>query len=391
MKFLDILVDLKSLTLKTIPTLLGLAISILIERTSTTENVGIYSQIQMLFNLLTLFALFGNDQELFKNRAKDQTIEEILSSKSQFFLISCLFGFLLFSKSYSLSVGIISCFSLYFIFTNRVSSFYFLVKKGYNYATKKYDILPFLIIFLGIAIYNFLKFIDFTFYIVLLLGFSRIFGLNKIRFKVDLTKFKSSGKNALLSALNFFSLNFELLIVSFVISPTEFAVLSLNFKLLFAFTAVLGSLPLRRLSEIEFLNTKFKLSQLTIIPILFQIIFLAILFISYKSIISIWGEYYTLNWNFLLLLSSMSIIYLFNSGLSLKMLEIELAEYDIFSRIFRILFFLTLLGFNKLKTLNDILIFMSVAFAFEAISKLIFYGWHYYRKLFFRNTHKDFY
>lgn len=378
MKLFHILSDLKSFSLKTIPALLGLAISITIERTSETENLGIYSQIQMLFNFLVLFALFGNDQELFKSRGKDQSIVDVLSSKSQFFIISCLFGFLLFSKSYSLSVGLISCFSLYLIFTNRISNFYFLIKKGYNYSTIKYEILPPLIIFLGIVLYYFLNFIDFALYIVFILGISRIIGLKMTRFNVDLTRFKTSYKNALLSVLNFFSLNFELLIVSFLLNPTEFAILSLNFKLFFTFTVVLSSLPLRRLSEIEFLNTKFKLSQLTIIPILFQIIFLGILFISYNYIISLWGEHYMINWKYLLIISFVTIIYIFNSGLSLKMIEIELTKYDIISRIFRIVFFLTLLGFDKLKTVNDIIIYISIAFALETISKLTFYARSHY-------------
>ena len=378
MKLFHVLSDLKSFSLKTIPTLLGLAISIIIEKTSETENLGIYSQIQMLFNFLVLFALFGNDQELFKSRGKEQSIGDVLSSKSQFFIISCLFGFLLFSKSYSLSVGIISCFSLYLIFTNRISSFYFLIKKGYNYSTIRFEILPQLIFFLGIVLYYFLNFIDFALYIVFILGISRIFGLNMTRFNVDLTKFKTSYKNALLSVLNFFSLNFELLIVSFLINPTEFAILSLNFKLFFTFTAVLSSLPLRRLSEVEFLNAKFKLSQLTIIPILFQIIFLGILFISYNYIISLWGEHYMINWKYLIIISTITIIYIFNSGLSLKMLEIELTKYDIISRIFRIVFFLTLLGFDKLKTFNDIIIYISIAFALETISKLTFYARSHY-------------
>lgn len=365
--------DFSSILIKSFPVLVGFITTVFIERLLSTENVGVFAQVQILLNFFVLIALFGSDQVLFQQRDKINSLNEHINSSVQFYFFSCTLCFLVFNFQYGFLVAIAACFTLYMMFSNRMTSFFILIKKGYNVSCVKYEIIPSFFILLGFVFYYYVfKELEFTLYAVILLGASRFLGFNKCRPVINLKKFNSLKQYFFISILNFFSLSFELMIISFVISSSDFAILSINHKLTFGLSAIFISLPLKKIINKTKTKSNYTLIELTIVPILLQITFLIILYFSYSYIITFWGNHYN-SFEILLKLFMLSLIYIFNAGFSLKLLDIKKEKIDILSRFLKILIYLIIILLLKIYSLELLLYVMILTSFIELITKTLFY------------------
>lgn len=362
-----------STLIKSFPVVFGFITTVLIERLLSTENVGIFAQIQILLNFFVIIALYGSDQLLFQERNKINSLNEHINSSGQFYFLSCILCFFVLYLTYGFLVAIAGCFTLYMMFSNRITSFFFLIKKGYNISCFKYEIIPSMFIILGFVFYYYiLKEVEFTLYAVVLLGASRLLGFNRISPLINFKKFNSLKKYFFISILNFFSLSFELMIISFVVNSSDFAILSINHKLTFGLSAIFISLPLKKLINKTETKSNYTLKELTVIPIFLQFIFLIILYFSYNHLIAIWGNHYN-SIEILLKLFMISLIYVFNAGFSLKLLEIKKEKIDIISRSLKILFFIIIILSFKIYSIDFLLYILIMSSIIELITKTILY------------------
>lgn len=365
--------DFLSILIKSFPVLVGFITTVIIERLLSTENVGVFAQVQILLNFFVLIALFGSDQLLFQQRDKINSLNEHINSSVQFYFLSCILCFIVINFQYGFLVAIAACFTLYMMFSNRITSFFILIKRGYNVSSFKYEIIPSIFIMLGFVFYHYaFKELEFILYAVILLGASRFLGFNKIRPVINLKNFNSLKQYFFISILNFFSLSFELMIISFVISSRDFAILSINHKLTFGLSAIFISLPLKKIINKTKTKSNYTLIELTFIPIFLQFIFLIILYFSYNYIITIWGNHYN-SIEILLKLFMISLIYVFNAGFSLKLLDIKKEKIDISSRLLKILIFLIIIFLFKIYSLNLLLVVLLITSFIELITKILMY------------------
>lgn len=374
------------IALKSTGVVMGLALTMLIEKNIGTEQLGIYNQLQLFLSYLTLFALFGNDQYMFQNRNELKSFKSILGSKLPFIFLAALLGFILIERSYGFVAGSLFALAIFSFASNRLISFYRIISHGWNYSTIRFELFPSLILLLGIIFYSLgWPKLDFSIYIILILFFSRLIGLRWFALPTinQIVEQLKSSRFTVISIMNLVSNNWELLLVSFIWSKFDFAILSINYKLSFAFSAIAVSIPLRRLNQ--GMKTIY-LKDLMFEPMLMHSAFLVLLFLAYPAIINFWGDIYVIERKDLIYLMLISFIYVLNATLSLGLLENRLENYDIVIRLFRMISSLILILFisSNYSFLNWVT-FISVT---EFILKLLIYVRHNNGKLSLRGPYE---
>ena len=375
-----------SLGLKAFAAALGMLVTIVIDKYAGVNYLGIFSQLQLIMSYAVLICLFGNDQFMFQNRERTHNLNSIFSRKIIFFLLTAVIVFLIVGLKYSWASGILFVFSMYLFLSNRITGFYALIIHGYNTSDLNHEIFTIAITIIGVLVYPIFK-IDFVNYMLLILIASRSIGFIRLQIP-NMQDIKSEFRNLkyfVISILNLASHSWELLLFSFVISSEEFAVISVNMKLVLASATIAVSLPLRKIQRGLVKGNVLNPYNLILEPILIQLFFLFVFFFVYSYFIGFWGSEYRLFGTTFYLVMVVSILYVLNATTSLLLLDKNMENYDIKIRLLRVI--VSLLLITVVDGMLEYLILVSLVSLIEGILKIFYFVRNSNSKLQFRSSH----